>query len=109
MNTIKIVKQDVQSIGFAISAQDILEVLQKFFPTRQPAPADKAKVQVASSVPDAEIYVDGNFSGNAPSALLLTAGDHVIEVKASKYADWKRTVSVTSGSDVNIKADLQPQ
>jgi len=36
-------------------------------------------------------------------------GSHTIEVKASKFADWKRTVSLTGGSDVNIKAVLQPQ
>ena len=109
MNTIKAVKEGVQSIGFAISAQDIQQIVQRFFPTQQPLPNDKAKVQVASSVPDAEIYIDGKFVGDAPSAISLSAGDHTIEVKAAKYSDWKRTVSVSSGSSVNIKADLQPQ
>jgi S1-C subfamily serine protease len=79
MNTVKVVKEGVQGLGFALSAQD------------------------------AEIYVDGKFVGDAPSALSLPAGDHTVEVKASKFADWKRTVSVTSGSNVNIKAELQPQ
>lgn len=109
MNTIKAVKEGIQSIGFAISAQDIVQVLQRFFPSRPPSASDKAQVQVTSSVPDAEIYVDGNFVGDAPSTLSLPAGDHTIQVKASKFSDWKRTVSVTSGSNVNIKADLQPQ
>jgi S1-C subfamily serine protease len=109
MNTIKVVKEGVQGIGFALSTQDILEVVERFFPTKQPVPSDKAQIQVASSVPDAEIYVDGKFVGDAPSAISLPAGDHTVEVKAAKFTDWKRTVSVTSGSSVNIKADLQPQ
>jgi S1-C subfamily serine protease len=109
MNTVKVVKEGVQGLGFALSAQDILEVVQRFFPQQNPAPSNKANLQVASSVPDAEIYVDGKFVGDAPSALSLPAGDHTVEVKASKFADWKRTVSVTSGSNVNIKAELQPQ
>ncbi len=109
MNTVKVVKEGVQGIGFALSAQNILEIVQRFFPTQQPVQSDQARIQVASSVPDAEIYIDGKFVGDAPSALSLQPGDHTIEVKASKFVDWKRTVSVSSGSDVNIKAELQPQ
>lgn len=109
MNTVKVVKDGVQGLGFALSAQDILDVVQRFFPQQQPQQSDKANLQVVSSVPDAEIYIDGKFMGDAPSTLLLSAGDHTVEVKASKFSDWKRTVSMTSGSNVNIKAELQPQ
>jgi len=109
MNTVKVVKDGVQGLGFALSAQDILDVVQRFFPTQPSVPSEKAKLQVASSVPNAEIYIDGKFVGDAPSAISLAAGDHTVELKASKFTDWKRTVSVTSGSDVNIKAEMQPQ
>ncbi len=109
MNTIKVVKDGVQGIGFALSAQDILSVVQRFFPQQQPLPSEKGKLQVVSSVPDAEVYIDGKFVGNAPSTVPLAAGDHIVEVKASKFADWKRTVSVSDGSDLNVKAALQPQ
>lgn len=109
MNTVKIVKVGVQGIGFALSAQDILGVVQRFFPQQQPGQPDKGRLQVASSVPDAEVYIDGKFVGNAPSTIPLPAGDHTVEVKAAKFTDWKRTVSVTDGSDLNIKAALQPQ
>jgi S1-C subfamily serine protease len=109
MNTVKIVKEGVQGIGFALSAQDILTVVQRFFPQQQPAQSEKGRLQVASSVPDAEVYIDGKFVGNAPSAMPLAAGDHTVEVKASKFADWKRTVNVASGSELNVKATLDPQ
>ena len=109
MNTIKIVKRDIQGIGFALSAEDILDAVQRFFPQQQTAPIGKGKIQVASTIPDAEVYVDGKFVGDAPSVIPLAAGDHTIEVKAPKYGDWKRTISVTDGSDQNVKAALQPQ
>jgi S1-C subfamily serine protease len=109
MNTVKVVKEDVQGIGFALSAQDILTVVQRFFPQQQPSQPEKGRLQVVSSVPDAEVYIDGKFVGNAPSTVPLSAGDHTVEVKASKFADWKRTVSVSDGSDLNVKAALQPQ
>jgi S1-C subfamily serine protease len=108
MNTVKVVKEGVQGLGFALSAQDILAVVERFFP-QQPAQSDKGRLQVVSSVPDAEVYIDGKFVGNAPSAVPLAAGDHTVEVKASKFTDWKRTVSVTGGSDLNVRAVLQPQ
>ncbi len=108
MNTVKVVKEGVQGIGFALSAQDILGVVQRFFPERHGQP-EKGRLQVISSVSDAEVYIDGKFVGNAPSMVPLSAGDHTVEVKASKFADWKRTVSITDGSDLNVKAALEPQ
>ena len=110
MNTVKVVETDVQGIGFALSAQDILRVVQRFFPQQQqPSQAEKGRLQVVSSVPDAEVYIDGKFVGNAPSTVPLLAGEHTVEVKASKFADWKRTISVTDGSDLNVKAAMEPQ
>jgi len=111
MNTIKVVKAGVQGIGFALSAEDILAVAQRLFPQQQQRSpqTEKGRLQVVSSVPDAEVYIDGKFVGNAPSIVPLLAGEHTVEVKASKFADWKRTVSVTDGSDLNIKAALQAQ
>lgn len=109
MNTVKVVKEGVQGLGFALSAQDILSVVQRFFPQQQSVPSEKGRLQVVSSVPDAEVYIDGKFVGNTPSTVPLAAGDHIVEVKASKFADWKRTVSVIDGSDLNVKAALQPQ
>ena len=109
MNTVKVVKEGVQGLGFALSAQDILSVVQRFFPQQQSVPSEKGRLQVVSSVPDAEVYIDGKFVGNTPSTVPLAAGDHIVEVKASKFADWKRTVSVIDGSDLNVKVALQPQ
>lgn len=109
MNTIKVVKEGVQGIGFALSAQNILEAVQRFFPQQSPSAVGTGKIQIASTVPDAEVYVDGKFVGDTPSVIPLGAGDHLIEVRASKFTDWKRTITVTEGSQQTVKATLQPQ
>lgn len=60
-----------------------------------------------SSVPDgADIEVDGDFVGNAPSSIQLPVGDHTIAVKKSGYKDWKRKIKVTGG-DIKISAELE--
>lgn len=113
MNTVKVVKADVQGLGFALSAQDILAAIQHLFPAgaQSPAPAmpGKGRVMIVSTASDADVYVDGKYVGNAPSSIPIGAGDHTIEVKAPGFADWKRTISVSDGSDLNLKANLQPQ
>ena len=63
MNTVKVVKEGIQGLGFALSSHDILDVVQRFFPQPHPVLPDKANLQVASSIPDAEIYIDGKFVG----------------------------------------------
>jgi S1-C subfamily serine protease len=109
MNTVKIVKQDIQGIGFALSGEDIVNAVQRFFPQQEPLRPGNGRLQVASSVADSEVYIDGKFVGNAPSSIPLAPGDHTVEVKAPNFSEWKRTISVTEGSDLNVKAALQPQ
>ena len=45
------------------------------------------KVSVESTPGGADIEVDGNFVGSTPSAIELTAGDHVIVVKKSGFKE----------------------
>lgn len=109
MNTLKVVKSGFQGIGFALSGQSILEAIQKFAPPEKREVAAKGKVEITSSVLSAELFIDGKYVGNPPSVVPLTQGDHTIEVKASKFVDWKRTVSVSDGSELEVRAVMQPQ
>lgn len=68
--------------------------------------SDKAKLSVGSTPAGADIEVDGNFMGNTPSALELTAGEHVIIIKKSGFKNWERKIKL-SGGDVNVNADLE--
>jgi len=69
------------------------------------APAAPATVTVTSSVPGAEIEVDGQFVGNTPTTLRLPAGKHQFSVKSGPLS-YQRILQVTAGSTVSLNASL---
>lgn len=68
--------------------------------------AAAGNVVVASTPDAADIYLDGNFKGNAPSTLKVPAGKHTIKVTLAGYQDWTREIDVSAGSDVKLTATL---
>jgi S1-C subfamily serine protease len=136
INTQKLIKKNVTGIGFALSSSDVLEVLQRFYPdlavSSAPAvqiaspiaasestplessssatitPEGVGTVTVSSEPDGAEIFVDDKFHGNTPATLKLPAGSHVIVLKFSRRADWRRTLEVLKSSKVSLKAALEP-
>lgn len=134
INTLKLVKEGVSGIGFALSASDILEVLHRFYPDivasapRSVTPAVKtntveesepaavswrvsaegAGTVIITSEPDgAEIFVDEKFHGNTPATLRIPAGSHAIVLKFPGHADWRRTLEIFKSSKVSLKATLE--
>ena len=136
VNTLKVVKEGVHGIAFALSSSDLLDVLHRFYPdlavptpqnvsepgktagveessadepsdnSPQAAPGGVGTVLV-SSVPDgAEIFVDEKFHGNTPATLRLPTGSHAILLKFPGRADWKRTLEVLKSSKVTLRATL---
>jgi hypothetical protein len=73
------------------------------------APADSTKgtVNVSSNPTGVDVPVDGDFVGNSPAALKLAPGKHTITVKISGYADWSKEITVQSGSEVQLTANLE--
>jgi PEGA domain len=67
----------------------------------------KGAVNVSSNPAGADVLVDGEFVGNAPAALKLAAGKHAVTVKLSGYQDWTKDISVQSGSEVQLTANLE--
>ena len=115
MNTSRIVRIGFQSISFALSATDLLEVLQRFYPNLS-VPQNAASqatgfgsVTITSTPDGAEIYVDDKFVGNSQASLKLQAGTHVILLKSPGCADWQRTMEVLKDSTVTLKVALEPE
>lgn len=71
-----------------------------------PEPA-KGAVNVTSNPTGADLSVDGEFVGNTPAALKLVPGKHTMTVKMPGYKDWSRDVTVQSGSEVQLTANLE--
>ena len=103
----------LQGIGFALSASDLIRVLERFYPNAVATnetnrPAGTGTVSIASDSAGAEIYVDGKFAGNTPSTFELPAGSHHIEVRAGKRA-WERDLEVMKNSQVTLHPTLGPR
>jgi hypothetical protein len=68
---------------------------------------ETVKCSFASTPPGAEVTVDGRFVGSTPSVLGLATGTHVIAVSMDGYAQWKRELAVTAGSELTVNAVLE--
>jgi serine protease Do len=113
MNTGKIVRKDVQNIGFALSSTDLIEVLHRFYPavSAPNSPTTQASDGIGSltisSDPDgAEVYLDGKFVGNAPARLSLPVGPHSVQLKSPGREVWERSIEILKDSQLNLKAQL---
>jgi S1-C subfamily serine protease len=127
INTQKLVKKNVTGIGFALSATDLIEVLEKFYPSsvavtqklsaqprvldRPPAvsPEEGVGTVLLSKPEGAEIWVDHSFFGQIPSVLKLPAGTHLVVIKSRGFADWIRFVKVTKDSEVSLQPEMKPE
>jgi len=121
ITTLKIVKKNVGGIGFALSASDLIEVLQRFYPSAVPAvkklAAPVSSASATSAGPAAEavgsvkfdgadgagIWVDGVYVGNLPATLKLRVGRHDIVVRDGEHADWTKTITIIKDSEVSLQ------
>jgi S1-C subfamily serine protease len=121
INTLKLEKRNVSGIGFALSATDLLSVLLKYYPypispgkqlLSTPTSAASTKTLSAATAfgrieilepKSAEIYVDGKFAGDIPSALPLAAEMyHLIVVKAPGRIEWTKRIYVFAGAHTTL-------
>jgi S1-C subfamily serine protease len=107
-------RRPLEGIGFALSSQDLLTVLRRFYPgvtsspsqpTRSPQ-AGSGVLVVSSDADSADIFVDDKFVGNTPSTLTLDSGTHVVRVEAPNRTNWAREVNLLKDSNVNLRATL---
>ena len=69
--------------------------------------AEKVRCSFSSTPAGAEITVDGKYVGNTPSTIAVGAGTHTIVLSMPGFTQWKRELTVTPGSEVNVTASLQ--
>jgi len=73
----------------------------------QAAPAEKVKCNFSSTPAGADINLDGKYVGSTPSEISLSIGSHVVVLSMSGFAQWKRELTVLSGSQLTVNAILQ--
>ncbi len=93
-----------------VSGDDKLD-MAKFAPAGAPgsvladSTSQMASLSIDSSVPGADIEIDGSFVGNTPSTLSVAPGQHTVTVKKKGYQDWTRSMNV-AGNSVHLSADM---
>lgn len=68
--------------------------------------AGSGSVHISSTPSGAEIEIDGNFVGNTPSTITLSAGSHNVILTMRGYTVWQRQL-VISGGAVNLTTTLE--
>jgi hypothetical protein len=107
--------QTPQSGAAAASQQHALAALQS---PPAPAPAspvgsahqvlpEKVRCDFNSTPSGVEITLDGRYMGNTPSEIGLTTGTHVVLLSMPGFAQWKRELTVVTGSELTVAASLQ--
>ncbi len=78
----------------------------------QSAPAEKVekvRCNFGSTPAGAEITLDGQYVGSTPSAISISTGTHVVLFSMPGFAQWKRELTVSPGSELTVSAILQKQ
>jgi hypothetical protein len=78
----------------------------------QAAPSEKmekVRCNFSSTPPGAEITLDGKYVGSTPSEIELATGTHVVVFSMPGFGQWKRELTVLSGSELNVSAILQKE
>ena len=73
------------------------------------APAVEVKCSFSSTPSGADITLDGRFVGSTPSVLNLGTGKHVVVVSTPGFAEWKRELTVSPGSELTVNAVLEKE
>jgi PEGA domain-containing protein len=74
-----------------------------------PEKAEKVKCNFSSTPAGAEITLDGKYVGSTPSEIELPVGTHVVLFSMPGFTQWKRELTVLSGSELTISAILQKE
>ncbi len=69
--------------------------------------ADQGVLKVVSSVPDAEVFIDGASVGKVPQEKKVGAGEHPVMVRLAGFKDFEVKVVVEAGKARTVQADLK--
>jgi hypothetical protein len=90
----------------AVPAEPSMTAGPSIVPVSAVSSSGKGSVTVNSAPDGADVYVDGNFVGNAPAVLKLSPGKHTVKVSQDGYKAWTKDISIFADSELNLKAAL---
>ena len=95
------------TIPFRTLCLVVLCILAAGCSTPLPPAAETGSVQVTSTPPGAEVYLDNEYHGTTPVTIsAVPVGSHAVEVRGQGYELWSSPVTVTNGDAVTLFAVL---
>jgi hypothetical protein len=95
------------TLGSPAVATNAVNTMPAAAPTAVEVNREKIKCNFSSAPAGAEITLDGRYVGNTPSTIGVSTGSHVVVLFMPGFNQWKRELTVASGSEVNVSASLQ--
>jgi hypothetical protein len=71
------------------------------------ASGDQGILKIVSSVPDADVFIDGAAVGKVPQEKKVSAGEHPVTVRLAGYKSFEQKVRVEAGKSITVQADLK--
>ncbi|MDB4963287.1 MAG: hypothetical protein JWP01_3286 [Myxococcales bacterium] len=71
------------------------------------AAGDQGILKVVSTVPEAEVFIDGAAVGKVPQEKKIAAGEHPVVVRLPGFKQFEQKVRIEAGQSVTVQADLK--
>ncbi len=68
---------------------------------------DQGTIKIVSTVPEAEVFIDGAAVGKVPQEKLVSVGEHPVVVRLNGYKQFEQKVRVEAGQVITVSAELK--
>ena len=68
---------------------------------------DQGTIKIVSSVPEAEVFIDGAAVGKVPQEKRIAVGEHPVMVRLPGYKQFEQKVRVDPGQTITVSAELK--
>lgn len=77
--------------------------------SRSPAEPASGSLEISSTPPGSEVYLDRVYRGTTPCSIPdVASGSHTLELRYHTYVPWSTTVEIQSGMNLTMNATLAP-
>jgi serine/threonine-protein kinase len=85
------------------------DTMMAFVPEPAPSITVTTLLKLTSRPPGARIYIDGEYAGETPGELTVSADKHEVELQLTGHGDWKAQLDLSKGGEMPLSIRLLPQ
>lgn len=71
------------------------------------ASTDQGVLKVVSTIPEAEVFIDGELVGKVPQERRVSVGEHPVLVRLAGFKQYEQKVRVEAGQTLTVSAELK--